>query len=403
MPNDQIRVRMLGGFSIEYRGQTINDASNRMKKVWLLLAYLIYHRKSHLTQEHYAALLRGKGDEPADPNANLKAMFYRVRTLLNQLDDDAGHDLILRREGSYTWNTEIPLQLDVEEFEQLCREAAAASSEDTALSLYQKALALYEGDFLVKLSSEPWVMPINAYYHRLYLETVETVLPLLEARQLWESVAALCERALTVEPYSEALYQHLMRCKLAVGDRSAAQELYEEMSERLFSTFGVMPSAESRSLYREACRAAESISVPAAAVRDQLREPVAAAGALFCEYDFFRLLYQAQARSLSRTGDTIHIALFSVHAQGRKELSRRSLDLAMENLKNLFIASLRQGDVITQCSVSQLIVMLPQANYENSCLVCNRLTKAFNRQYPHSPVTLSFSVQPLEPTGADFS
>ena len=41
--------------------------------------------------------------------------------------------------------------------------------------------------------------------------------------------------------------------------------------------------------------------------------------------------------------------------------------------------------------------MLPQSNYENSCMVCERVIRAFNRQYPHAPLHLRYSVQPLEP------
>ena len=69
----------------------------------------------------------------------------------------------------------------------------------------------------------------------------------------------------------------------------------------------------------------------------------------------------------------------------------------MENLQDLLITSLRRGDIVTKCSISQFIIMLPQANYENSCAVCQRIIKAFNRQYPHSPAEIHFSVQPLEP------
>lgn len=82
---------------------------------------------------------------------------------------------------------------------------------------------------------------------------------------------------------------------------------------------------------------------------------------------------------------------------GGKELSRRSLSTAVDNLQQLICDNLRQGDVVTRCSASQLIIMLPQANYENSCLVCQRLLRAFGRQYPHSPVSIHYSVQPLEP------
>lgn len=399
--SSNLNIQMLGGFSIRCGDKVVDDRSNRMKKVWLLLAYLIFCRNSVTTQDNYLALLQGAGsDDSADPNGRLKAMFYRARTMLNQVDESAGHDWIIRKNGTYAWNTEIPLRVDVEEFESLCKKASATEDEEERLSLYKQALDLYRGDFLPKLSMEPWVMPIHAYYHQLFLNTAEQALALMEAREQWENIAAFCERALKIEPYSETLYQHLMRACIARKDRPGALRAYEEMSELLFSTFGVMPSEESRALYREASREEESFSVPVGTVRDQLREPAAAKGALYCEYDFFKLLYQVQARAILRSGDVIHIALFSIHAPRGKELARRSLDLAMNNLQELIVSNLRQGDVVTRCSVSQLIVMLPQANYENSCAVCQRILKAFNRQYPHSPVDIHYSVQPLEPLSA---
>ena len=133
------------------------------------------------------------------------------------------------------------------------------------------------------------------------------------------------------------------------------------------------------------------------AVRENLREPFGARGAMLCDYDFFRTYYQLQARTIVRSGDVVHIALFSVHGSQQQELSRRSLDRVMDNLQELLVNNLRQGDVVTRCSISQFIIMLPQANYENSALVCQRLIKAFCRQYPHSPAEIHYNVQPLEP------
>lgn len=395
--NEQIlKVNMLGSFALSLGEQSIDDSSNRMRKVWLLLAYLIYCRTSRATQEHYYALLQGGGeDDSADPAGKLKAMFYRARTMLNQLGEQAGHDLIVRKNGTYAWNTDIPLQLDVETFEQLCKDADSA--QEDRLALHLQAIELYKGDFLPKLSMESWVMPISAYYHQMYLDAVEQALELLITEEKWEQAASICERALKIEPYSEQLYQNLMRCRIALGNRSAALRAYDDMSELLFSTFGVMPSEESRRLYREASKESEDHLVPAGTVRDRLREPSAAKGALFCEYDFFKLLYQVQARAIIRSGDVIHIGLLSMHGADGKALARRSLDIAMENLQELVIGSLRQGDVVTRYSASQLIVMLPQANYENSCAVCQRIIKAFYRQYPHSPADIHFSVHPLEP------
>lgn len=398
-----IHVTMLGQFAITMGERTVDDHSNRMKKVWLLLAYLIYARDSRHTQDQFLSLVQGADNsEVDDPAGRLKALFYRARAMLNGLGENAGHDLIVRKGGSYGWNTEIPLELDVEQFDKLCTEAARQQDAEEKLSLQLQALALYGGDFLPKLSMEPWVMPIHAYYHRLFLETVEQALPALEDRQRWTEAESLCQKALKIEPYSEILYQHLMRCRLSSGDRTGVISAFEQMSELLFDTFGVMPSDESRQLYREASREVNDQSMPIDTVRDNLRENTGAKGAMYCEYDFFKLLYQVQARALIRSGDVIHIALLSLRGSGRQPLARRSLDTAMDNLQALVLDNLRQGDVVTRCSVSQMIIMLPQANYENSCAVCQRVIKAFQRQYPHSPADIHFSVQPLEPASSEF-
>lgn len=394
---EKINIRMLGSFTIEYGGSAISDRNNRMRKVWLLLAYLICNRSQLSTQEHYLSLMQGSGfSESADPNGKLKALFYRARTMLNELGENAGHDWIIRKNGTYAWNDEIPVTLDVEDFERLCKQAAAAQGNER-LELYREALALYKGNFLPKLDMEEWVIPISAYYHQMYLSAASECLAMLEDGNMWQEAAQLCQAALKTDPCSEELYQHLMRCRIGLGDRTGAMMAYDEMSEMLFATFGVMPSDESRAIFREASSEAEARAIPSSEVREQLKEPFGARGAMFCQYDFFRTLYQLQARSIVRSGEVIHIALFSVHGQDRSHLPRRSLDRVMDNLQELLVNNLRQGDVITRCSVSQLIIMLPQANYEDSCAVCKRLLKAFKKQYPHSPAEISFSVQPLEP------
>ena len=74
-----------------------------------------------------------------------------------------------------------------------------------------------------------------------------------------------------------------------------------------------------------------------------------------------------------------------------------AFDRVVSPLPPLLRGNLRRGDVISRCSVSQFVIMLPQANYENSCMVAERLTGAFYRRYPHSSARLRCMVQPLIP------
>ena len=205
MEDAHLQVRMLGEFSISLGGREITDSDNRSRKVWLLLAYMIYCRGRGISQEELVDLLWGEEEGSSNPLNALKTMFHRVRSMLNQLDGAAGHVLIVRREGSYAWNPDVSFSFDVDDFESLCRSGGAAEG-DARLEFYQKALELYRGDFLPKLSSEPWVVPISAYFHNLYVQTVLDALPLLEERADREGAVALCRRAVEQEPYHEVTW-----------------------------------------------------------------------------------------------------------------------------------------------------------------------------------------------------
>ena len=398
MSESGVYVQMFGTFSLSAGDAQIDDSTNRSLKVWLLLAYLIYHRNRVVTQEELVDLLWGEDNDSANPLGALKTTLHRVRTTLDTLFPSAGHDLIVRRNGAYAWTDEIKTEVDILLFEDLYHQASNQSDANARLELLLNALSLYQGNFLSKLSSKTWVIPISAYYHNLYIRIVLETLPLLVADKRFSEAAELCQTALQVSPYDETLYQHLMQALLAQGDQKGAVAAYEKMRETLLSNLGVMPSEESQAIYREAIKTVNARAIPPGLLKEQLREHSPANGALICDYDFFRLLYQAEARSISRSGDAVHIGLLSMTGENNVDLSQRSLSRAMENLQEQIRNNLRRGDAASRCSASQYILMLPHANYENSCMVCERIIRAFTRQYPHSPAELHYSVQPLEPT-----
>ena len=387
-----LRVQMLGEFSIRCGASEIRDSADRSRKVWLLLAYLLCCRSRPVPSEELTRLLWSGGEKSSNPANALKTTFHRARACLEQLGGGLGRELIVRQEGGYIWNPNLPAALDVDEFTTLCQDAAGEDS----LSRRLRALSLYQGDFLAKLSAEPWVVPISARLHALYVQTVLDVLPPLEEQGRWQEAAQVCRAAVEREPYQEELYRHLMTALLRLGDQRGAASAYEEMSELFLAQFGALPSEELRALYREAVRTVNGRTIPPETILEQLREPDAGGGALFCEYDMFRAIYHSVVRASPRSGDAVHLALISVAGQDGGELARHSLERAAANLQELIPTQLRRGDVAARCSVSQFILLLPQANYEDSRMICRRITRAFARQYPHSPAQLHTSVHPLE-------
>ena len=395
MNGPTLQVQMLGQFTLRYGDRTISDSDDRSRRVWSLLAYMLYNHGRSFAQEELIHLYWSNGEKSADPGNALKSIFHRIRTALDKLQPGLGRLLIRRKAGRYFWNNAMPLSLDIEDFEAHFHAAEAAGDDDVRLAEYQAALALYAGDPLPRMTDEIWTIPIVAYYHSLYTRAAAGAIELLEKQERTVEAVALCRRAIHIEPYQEDLYEHLMRGLLRTGDMKGAMSVYEEMSELLFAHFGVMPSETLRTLYRQATRTVNDRTLTMDEVCSQLAEPAPHGGAMVCEYDFFKILYRAEARSIARNGHSANICLLSVSGKDGEMLARRSLDPAMNNLQVLVQNNLRRGDVIARCSISQYIILLPQANYENSRMVADRLVSAFYRRYPHSPARLRYTVQPL--------
>lgn len=395
MNGPTLQVQMLGQFTLRYGDRTISDSDDRSRRVWSLLAYMLYNHGRSFAQEELIHLYWSNNEKSADPGNALKSIFHRIRTALDKLQPGLGRLLIRRKAGRYFWNNAMPLSLDIEDFEAHFHAAEAAGDDDVRLAEYQAALALYAGDPLPRMTDEIWTIPIVAYYHSLYTRAAAGAIELLEKQERTAEAVALCRRAIHIEPYQEDLYEHLMRGLLRTGDMKGAMSVYEEMSELLFAHFGVMPSETLRTLYRQATRTVNDRTLTMDEVCSQLEEPAPHSGAMVCEYDFFKILYRAEARSIARNGHSANICLLSVSGKDGEILARRSLDPAMNNLQVLVQNNLRRGDVIARCSISQYIILLPQANYENSRMVADRLVSAFYRRYPHSPARLRYTVQPL--------
>ena len=80
---NRISVRFLGEFQLEVRGRSLTEEINRSKKMANLLAYLIYHRDSIISQEDLIRAL-WPDSRRIDPVTSLKTLIYRTRKLLQE-------------------------------------------------------------------------------------------------------------------------------------------------------------------------------------------------------------------------------------------------------------------------------------------------------------------------------
>lgn len=391
MSDSALCVQMLGGLTIRRNSREIS-VTGRSRKLALLLARLIQEKGRPVSYQQLTDLL---WEEAEQGSLNtLKAILHRTRTCLDQLDEGLGRQAIVSRDGCYLWNPALPTVVDTEEFLRLCREGEERPEE--RLDKWLSALALYRGSFLPNLSASPWAAGLGERLQRTYFYTAGQVFPLLEQQERWQEMLQLTQTALTLAPCREELCRWRLTALLKLERREEAAQLYEDFHQRLLSQRGVLPSAGLRELYQLARRDWDPRAVSPVTLQEQLAD-APGTGALFCEYDFFRAICRTVSRMAERTGAPPHVVLISLAGAERVPLARFSLDRAMDNLELIICDRLRRGDVFTRCSASQFVLLLPQAGFSDSQMVSSRITRAFARQYPHSPVQLQVSVQPLLP------
>ena len=392
---EPIKICMLGEFTLQAGEVIIRESGNRSRRIFGLLSFLICHRGHAVSQYKLVEQLWGDHTEIANPENTLRILLHRARTQLDQLYDGAGRECVLRRDGSYCWNPEVPVEVDFERFEQLCQ--TTAETPEVRLTQLRQALALYRGEFLSRQSSDGWVIPITTHFQNLFLLASQEAAQLLFQQQQYEEAAEICRRCIAAEPYTEPACQLLMQILAAMNNPQGAAEVYESLSRRLFDDFGIRPSEETRAVYRTVVHAPGSRTIAMDEVLEHLQESEAPPGALQCDYDYFKMLCYAERRAIERSGTVTHIALLSITGTPDKPLSKRTANRIMEQLGTTLRTNLRRGDTISQCSATQYIILLPKANYENSCMVCRRCLAAFQRTHPHVTARMHYLVQPLTP------
>ena len=148
--------------------------------------------------------------------------------------EDTSFQFLLSKDGGYAWNPDVKILFDIEAFDQ---QTMAITANEDHVEAGLKALDLYAGKFLPMFSSEMWVVPIQTYYHNLYLSLLDWVMPRLEQEARLDAGILLCNKALQIDPYSEKTYQHLMRFLLQAEKKQEVVQVYKEMDKQLLSAF----------------------------------------------------------------------------------------------------------------------------------------------------------------------
>jgi len=362
-----INIEMLGGFTITTGEVRISEQIKRASKIWKLIQYFIVHRNKSVSQEEIIEVFF-TDDEGENPGGAIRTMIYRARTALASGGIPNADELISATGGGYKWADTISCSIDTELFEALCKKAGIISCDKERLSVLLEAAALYKGDFLPNASGELWVIPLARWYRSLYIKCVHDALELLAEEERFIESEELCTRILHVEPFDEKAIGHYLRALTAQGKKKAALIEYKRMETMFFDILGVDLSENLRSLY-VAIDQPESREL--LSLKDTLSgwlENADFAGAYYCDFSVFKIIYQIEARSLMRSGKTTFIVRFDT----KQEVHEKDGGV-MKKLAEAIAKSLRKGDLFTRSSPCQYMLMLHNLTYEDSKMLVGKI------------------------------
>lgn len=393
----ELTVKMFGKFQVENEKGILNKENMRSEMLTRLLAYMISRREKDMTAQELIDVL-WPDDQSDNPAGALKNLMYRLRKLMSRTWGDGGKYIVTGR-GAYQLNPEFVFHIDIEEFEECCRQVF--NSEDPAVQQEngKRAVELYQGMFLSELSSEYWVVSIATYYHSIYLTMVKKLAALLEKEKKFTDVEEICGKAIQIEPLDEEIHCFLLRAMIADNKQQLAASHYKETVKLLYDSLGVRPSGEMESIYEELQKIQHDHESNIDIIQEDLRKEKAS-GAFFCEYGVFRKIYALESRSSRRLGISVHLALVSLYLDFQIQKDDQDytdlIGVGMSVLEETLMKKLRSSDIVCRYSVNQFLVMLPACQYEDAKMVVNRLKDSFYRSGKTGRLLLQYSIDELD-------
>lgn len=375
-----IVVKSLGKFEISDGVHIINDEVIRSDMVKKLLMYLLVHREHTVTVQELSDAL-WQEDEVDNPAGALKNLMYRLRTLLKKNLGDVSY--IITSQGSYGWNTDIEVELDIEKFEMYYKKAKA-TTVDAGIADYESAVALYRGEFMENNLDHHWAVTLSTYYHSMFLNAVKVLAGIYLERERYQDVEDLSVYAVQMDKVDEELYCYHIMALIKQNKCELAMKRYEEACKILYDALGVRNPARLKQVQSELLQMSKSSEAETLEnIHDDMMEDEDSAGVYFCGYPVFREIYRLEVRKNSRLGEAEYIVLFTVEIQDdvkvdNDKMERFIIEQGMSRLKTTLGKVLRIGDVAARYSDSQFIVLLPTCTYESSVMVAKRVLEYYS-------------------------
>lgn len=394
--DDVLKVRMLGGFSMVWNGQTLMGGTHSDDtQLARLLQVLLHYGNKGVSRNELVRIL-DEDSKSDDINHLLRSVLYNIRRKFKELGFPES-DFIEFREGRYYWTSDVKVWEDARAFEDLYTRAEEESDPLIRKKLYLEACFMYIGEFLPHQMRLPWVSDEEMRYSKIFKNCVEMAAEFLRAGEDYLALEELGRHASRVSPFSE--WEALtMEALTAQGQYRRAQELYEKTVEMYQKEMGIKPSINLISKLDIHASILEYRSASAEEVYEKLSENVAGQREQFCSYPVFKGIYRMIRRAGNYISKDTFVMICTLTGTGentrKSRLNNKKMAELSEKIINAICDSIKSDDLICRFTRDQFLVLLTDRTPEGCEVVRDRISHRCGQRGIN--VSLDFDIRPIE-------
>lgn len=354
---EKIKFYGLGPFYLEYREKVINCSDWVSKRALYLLMYLLFSRERNVAAEELIDIFWEESDLEDGKN-KLYNTVYLLRKSLRK--EGFTKDIIDSVSGGYTINTNYEIWTDWEYFE---KKTDKIFSNNLSIEELDELFKLYRGDFYPAFRYEEWAEIYREDLREKYLNLIEILSSRLYAEEKYRDTINYLHKGLEYDPYRENFYLLYIKVLVKLGRIAEAINSYKKCEQILKEELDVLPGQELKNEYHKIKLSRE---LTAKIENDIDFEEDENSGAMICDIDVFKKIYDLESRHVKRLKK--EFVMIKIDFTGVK------LPLSLSDTASKIASMLRACDLIS-ISNNKIYLLLQDINMMNSGIIMDRFNK----------------------------
>lgn len=392
-----IKIYTLGEFDIEINGESVLGSIGNQPKLMKLFKYFLTFQGRKLLPENIIEDI-WRDDDYKNPLNVLRTQISRVRNMI----DFKKHNVetffdINYIDGYYVFKLHENCVVDFLVMQKCIESYHTKTDEPDAIQTCKVGVDLYRGEYLGELGLEDWIIPIRNRFDRLYVSNLAHYLSSLREMSMDNLIISICEDAMAHKPYEEIIHIYFIESLLNLGQTRCALNHYNFFTVKLYGDLGVSPSNQLKALYQK-IKTHEEDSTTILNLNnldEELRDSDSLEGALVCDKNYFKLLYNLELRFNERNRRDAFLGIISISKLGFRELSKKDLNNAISILADVSYHGLRKGDVITTWNDSQILLLLYDLKEDHLEEIIKRIRSRFNLMIKDEKISINIKFKSL--------